>query len=433
MNDVGEKNPPFVEAGLRYYAYSGDKRVIDLVSAMLSYHLTNGTTSATANWPNVPYGSADGGSTLFRGYGSGSGSGYIETDKVGDIGEAYLKLYEYSGDTKYRDAAINSANALTSHIRTGTATKSPWPWRVSAQDNTIAVDYTANVVGTLRLYDGLIRLNLGNVASYTTARQSVLSWMLNFPVKNNKWSNYFNDDNNAISRDGTNYDQFSPMEAAIYLMENPQVDPNWQADVRSLIKFVEDTFVFNTPEPGVQFGANTVAEQIQFMFKTTSATARYGAVNARLYELTGDVVAQDKAYRSLNWATYMMVDTNGAVAAGVNSSTDWWWTDGYSDPGVSYLTSLAAVPEWAPSGQNHLLDSSSVVKSITYATASIGYQTADANSTDIFRTAKIPTQVTAGGTPLVQRTDLSQPGWTYEAGTGLLKIAHTSSTVQIQF
>ena len=91
------------DSGLFYYAYSGNIAMANLVRDVLTYHLDHGMTPSTWNWPGVAYASADAGSLTYAGalYGNaagrGDGVGVIEPDKVGEIGLAFLKYYEFSG------------------------------------------------------------------------------------------------------------------------------------------------------------------------------------------------------------------------------------------------------------------------------------------------------------------------------------------------
>ena len=96
-----------------------------------------------------------------------------------------------------------------------------------------------------------------------------------------------------------------------------------------------------------------------------------------------------------------------------------------------YYYGMAAVPEWAPPGENHLLRSSSVVKSITYTNSGVSYTTWDPASTEVFRLSSVPGEVLANGIPLPRRADLAQPGWTYDENSGVLRVRHDSAT-QIQ-
>ncbi len=88
------------DSAAAYYAYSGDRRVVALVSDLLDYQLAHGTTPANWSWARVPYASSDPGATEYRGAydflydkknpGRGDGYGVIEPDKVGELGVGYL-------------------------------------------------------------------------------------------------------------------------------------------------------------------------------------------------------------------------------------------------------------------------------------------------------------------------------------------------------
>ena len=130
------------------------------------------------------------------------------------------------------------------------------------------------------------------------------------------------------------------MMTARYLLEHPELDADWERHVRDLISWVEVNFAISA------YGANTIREQRAFWYPMGSHTARYASVNALLYEKTGDAVAKEKAYRALNWATYM-ARPNGVVIDGPEVNNQ-WFTDGYGDYIRHFMTSLGAVPAWAP-------------------------------------------------------------------------------------
>jgi len=115
------------DSGVAYYAYSGDRRVVDLVRGLLNYQIAHGTTPTGWKWARSPYASSDHGATEYRGafefqydrqhVGRGDGYGVIEPDKVGELGFGYLRFYELTGDEKYRDAAIACGDALARNVR----------------------------------------------------------------------------------------------------------------------------------------------------------------------------------------------------------------------------------------------------------------------------------------------------------------------------
>ena len=261
-----------------------------------------------------------------------------------------------------------------------------------------------------------------NTAAYRTARQTAWDWLMAYPMKNNNWSNYFEDV--AVQSEITNYNQLIPMMTARYLMNHPETDSNWQTRVEGLISWVESNFA------EVDSGANIIKEQNAFAYPMGSHTSRYASVNALLAELTGNAAAKAKAYYSLNWSTYMATQ-NGVVIDGPQVNNQ-WFTDGYGDYIRHFLTSMQAFPEWAPSGQTHLTGSSSIVKTISYTGNSVSYSTVDPAATDSLRLNFSPSSVLIDGRQLGQSANLNQEGWTYDAGTGVMRIRHDSGrSVQV--
>jgi len=417
-------NAMLIESAIEYYQYSGDSRVITLARNLADHQLAQGMTLPTDNWANVPYASGDAGSMVYKGasYGNstgvGDGAGYIQPDKVGELGLGFLQLYQQTGVTTYRDAAINAANALASHVRTGNATQSPWPFRVKAADNSIREQYSAHVISSIELFDKLIKLNLGTPANYQSARQTAWNWMMQYPMTNNVWANYFED---VGTRSGTdNINSLNPMMTARYLLQYPETDPNWQAHVRGLIAWTEANF------NETQYGANTIKEQQVFPFAMGSHSSRYASVNALLYEKTGDQAAKDKAYRSYNWSTYMM-RSNGVGIDGPSVNNQ-WFTDSYGDYVRHFMVGMGAVTDWAPAAQTHLLESASTVTNIMYTPTLVNYTTFDASSLEKMKVAAVPTSVSVDGVAISQRGDLAAEGWTYDPATTVLQIRHDTGT-----
>ncbi len=423
-----------VDSATAYYAYSGDHQPVNLVQSLLDYQLAHGTTPAGWMWGRVPYASSNAGALDYRGSDGflysqkpnvGDGYGYVEPDKVGELGYGYLRFHELTGNPVYLENALACADALAKNIRAGDAEHSPWPYRVNAETGVIGEEYSANVIGPIKLFAELIRLNMGNIAAYRRARDMAWNWMMKYPMQNHAWSGYFED---VFRFDKpVNDNQYSALETARYLMQHPDEDPDWKKHVPELITWVEKTFIFVDVknEPGVQWGANTVSEQIADMNKMGSHTSRYASVNALWYELTGDSEAKEKAYRSFNWASYMCRE-NGWVNVGpVDQSL--WFSDGYGDYIRHFLAGMGSVPEWAPAGENHLLRSSSVIRMAKYGAKEVSYTAFDADGTEILKLNFVPKSVFTDDKPLTARSTLNAPGWNYEAATGVMRIKRDSA------
>jgi len=413
----------FVE---RLYAYTGDPRTLEFLQNFVDYELEHGTTPANYAWSGVPYPSANPGAREYSGW-SEHGEDFIEPHVVGEDGYAYLRLYEMTGKTKYLQAAIRCAAALVKNFKTGDKDNSPWPFRCHARDGSLANGkgmgpYSANVVEPIMLLDELIRLRQGDVDSYQRVRDGAWTWLMKYPMVNNVWVGYFED----VGPNMENMNQVIPLEFARYVLLHPEKDAQWREHVRQLIEWVK-----STPKwpKYIVHGATVTTEQgdgKSFCCNLPnqccdSHTSRLAAVEAFYYAKTGDAAYQEAAYRSYNWVTYFQGLPGGAHAP---FSTQWWFTDQFSDGPRRMMDAFWAVPEWAPSDESHLLGSLSAVTKISYGTGSVTYSTFDDTSTDVLRLDFVPETVMADGRPLRELHQLSASGYTFDSSSRVLRIRH---------
>ena len=336
------------DSAILYYAYSGDTVVMDRVREMLDHMLKYGTTSVTDSWAQVPYASSDAGNPVYRGgtdtiycdghkpCGRGDGLGYLEPDKVGELGCAYLQYYEFSLDKKYLQAAIHCADALAAHVRPGDESHSPWPFRVDAWSGThIREEYTANAIGPIRLFDELLRLGQGDKKAYARARKMAWEWLMKYPMENQIWTQYF-EDVQIYANYRINRDQYSALETARYLLQHPKKDSQAVAHAKGILDWVTRLFARDSRtmaglhEKGLQWGARVLSEQVNDMDKMASHTARYASVCALYYQVTGDSDFQEQAFRSFNWATYASREDGLVIGGGTDASHQllvfrWLW------------------------------------------------------------------------------------------------------------
>jgi hypothetical protein len=439
------------DSALLFYAYSGDQTVMDRVREMLDHIIRFGTTDAADSWSLVPYSSSDAGELLYRGgtdtiycdkenhtpCGRGDGVGFLEPDKIGELGYAYLQFYEFTLEKKYLRAAVHCADALAAHVRPGDQSHSPWPFRVDARTGArIREEYTANTIGPIRLLDELLRLKLGGQKPYARAREIAWRWLMTYPIRNQVWTQYFEDV--LIYADyQTNRNQYSALETARYLLQHPEKDPDALLHAGRILDWVSSFFATDSVtmaglrEKGRQWGAEVLSEQVNDMDKMSSHTARYASVRALWYEVTGDLDSKERAFRSFNWATYSSRD-DGLVKTSLDEGTGYWFSDGYGDYMRHFQRGLASVPEWAPPDESHLLGSTSVVRSIDYAGHQIDYLTFDKAAREVLRLRDSPTAVCAGGKLLPRLNSLNggAQGYTVEAIAGggfAVRIQHEHS------
>jgi hypothetical protein len=426
-NDVGEKIPNWVESARLYYQYTGDLAPLNYVKRLVDYSLDHGQTPTNHAWPDFPVGTSNAGDTEFRGFTGVWALWDCHIDLAGDIGLAMFQMYQMYDDPKYLNKAIHVADLLASHMVAGNVTNSPWPYVVNSQTGANESHYAASWDGALQLFDLLVKNNQGSVSSYTNARATLKNWLLTYPMQNGNWVDGHSD--NHI--DGTNnWSNTCASDMCLYMLDHPDWDPNFMTDVPKLLKWTEDNFVnVSTPDglPGQYHGAYVPAEQFCYMYRMGYQTARLGAQYAQWYAVTGDATYKDRAYRCFSYNTYMM-QTNGQSSDAPTASVGCWWSDCYGEAPRMYYYGMSAVPEWAPPGENHLLHSSSVVKSVTYTSNSVSYTTFDNGSTETLRLAFTPGSVWVNGASLPGRSDLSQAGWVFTESNGVMRIRHDAGT-----
>ncbi len=432
----------FVDSLVGWYPYSADEEAVRVVRSMLDYQIAHGTTPADWNWPGVPFATNCNDEPQYgrcirdmpREFYGG-----IETDKLGELGVGYALFYEMTADRKYLDAAIHCADALAKHIRPGDDEHTPWPFRVDARTGQVLgwEEYGGMIVATVRLFSELLRLREGDVASYESARQMAWKWILSHPMNSeshayDKWSGYFED----VPKNTENVNQASPTMTSYYLLtrDDPaSVDPEWNNHVGHMIDWVRRTL-----GRGPYFGAWAIDEQgtppsyqgCCSRSGLASDTSRWGAINAMYFEKTGDTQAREDAFRSLNYATYFAASDGRISCCGTGFEGQYWFDDGYADYIRNYMWGMAAIPEFAPVGENHLLRSSSVVQKVTYGDRSIQYETFDSAATEVLRLNFKPVKVTAGGVSLPERQDLREDEYMVKALVGgdfVVRLRHTHS------
>jgi hypothetical protein len=399
-----QHNPAFLNAGfvdsvVAWYPYSGDRRAVATVRAMLDYQLAHGTTPGGWSWPRVPFATSCAGARTYGRCLAGLPRGFyggIEPDKVGLLGRGYLLFYELSGERRFLTAALHAADALARHVRRGDARHSPWPFRVNARNGKVldGAEFGGAVVGPLQLFDDLIELGLGNTAAYERARDLAWAWLLGVQLPRNDWSGFYED----VPYNRASRNQVPPTLTALYLLDGNERDTLWQQHSLALLRYVRARF-----GRGPFAGAWAIDEQRApgkpgccSRVGLGSTTSRWAVANAAYFVRTGDEQARELAIRSLSYATYF-TRSNGLVSCcGQRPQNTYWFSDGYADYLRSFNWAMALLPELAPKRQNHLLGSSSVVRSVSYARNRVTYTTFAPAASEVLRLRFRPTRVSGG-------------------------------------
>jgi hypothetical protein len=398
---------------LKYYPYSGDASHITIVRSMLD-RLWDYRTPGGFAWPDVPYASAQPGTGVYFGA-RADGEYATEPDKVAQVGRAYVDFYELTGEKKYLQVGRRIAEVLAQMVRPGDETHSPWPFRVDVRDGLVVEEYCSHFIPAVRLFDELIRLG---EEDFRAVRDQVWAWIENYPLKNYLWKGHFEDI--RLDPNNENRDQVSPLETARYILQNKDRFPDWAETVRKLIDWVRETLGGHP-----FFTAIPVHEQKFCFFPMGSHTARFACLSALYAESTGDLLYQEQATRSFNWASYM-ANNDGTVLVGVDRPDYYnqcWFTDGYFDFVPHFIEGMAAMPQAAPADSDHMLRSSSVVQEISYQPYLIAYRTFTADGLQKFRLTFQPVQVLAAGKPLTRQVlPEDEPGWSFDPALRVLTV-----------
>lgn len=436
------------------YQYTGDENVRENMKFIADYYLTHSLSPKEAAWANIPF---PYNTLVYSGVFDGDmteGKDVTQPDKAGSFAYELVQLHYttlrrqwqpvYSN--RYLDFAISIANTLATKTQKGDNDNSPMPFKVNAFTGEVAnlknswtgkeiitgkSSYTTNWVGTLRLFEELIKLNKGNVELYQKAHTTIIQWMKTYPLKTNKWGPFFED------VEGWSDTQINAITFAKYMMENPRLFPNWKAEVQGIFEWTYKIMGNNKWE---KYGVIVINEQTAYQTPGNSHSSRQAAAELQYASLTGDSTRTENAIRTLNWATYM-VDVDGKNNY---PKDEVWFTDGYGDYIRHYLRAMGYMPALAPADETHILHSTHALMQVDYAgnfnktlgenvpykdveKVSLYYHCISNSGVQTIKTPTKPSKVLVGKKEILEIQNLDKEGFTWK--NGLLVIRHESENI----
>ena len=371
-----------------YYPYTGDFRAIIPLRNLLDRMLMFPTPDDWA-WPG-----------MVRTQDNDNPDGTylderLECDKAAMVGVAFLDFAKYTGEEKYKAMGEHIAELLLKNIKEGSDKESPLPFRVNMRTGETEDAYTSDMIFVVEFFDKILASDTSlDKAVVKAKRDLAFDWVMNNPVKNGLWSGYFEDIDESL----TNINQFSPMETARYLLNNPASCKDYKQVVLDLLAFVRGRFGGMT-----RFGAASINEQDVCFYEMGSHTARYGSVLARWARETGCEQAKKEAIATLALAEYSAYNVSSKGNISVNSvGLNWagiWNSDSYFDYLPHFLEGMAAWPEIIPEGTDHIFSTTCMLKDVEYASGSVKYTALEPDGTEHLKLSFEP-KVLSGGKPL---------------------------------
>ncbi len=412
-----------IEAFLRYYVYSGNEearvRAVEFADWVLDnltyeYDLLGGLPYSTQVYGNM---------------GGGPDGPSIQLDKAAMFALALLKLHEATGYPYLFEAALDMAETLLAVQKSDGS----WSFRVIPSTGEVYRDYTSHQIPFVRLMADLAgRTGDGR---FQDSSDRAWDWILENPVVTKYWANFYED-----MDDPESLVNFDTLETIRELVARRQGRPAYVTAAHDNFQWIESTFLI-LGEPYAPM-IPTIAEQTGFrdwdgnMVGTTSSTVQWASVGLDLYEALPLPRIRQHALEAAN-VTASVQQEDGrmhTVPADANDGVSLYpvtWYEQCFVPLWSMLEIMEKVPESAPEGETRLLRHSAPIREIRYGGSGVWYRT-NGPGTQTLKVNGRVVRVEAGGRALraVRCTD-SGEGWRYDPKTGLLRIRHTASPVEV--
>ncbi len=430
--DLGQRAAYVLSAFVDYYRYSGDPTAIAHMTLMADFLLGQCQTGPDHPWPGmlisvpvkgVPYGQAD-------------PHGMIQLDIVAEAGLALLRAWQVTGETRWLEACKRWGDFLAAHRNTEPGLP-PWNRYANPEDVSWDDQMTGGVAFLLAFFDELIRVgHRGKDEAIVEARDAGRAWLRDVLLP--RWT--------VDDTWGRNYwDWPDPVQAenvtefvARYMMEHPDVFPNWRHDVRNIVTlFFNRTSVSPASSGDTYSGAWAFPESSGCCGRSlwygpmemATVLAEYGARAESPW-------ATELARRMQILATYDVHETGvvednldgGQIVAGS------WFKITHPMPLKHVLGTMAWMPGLEGANrENHIMRSGAVVRHVTYGKGRIAYTTFDApeNTVDVLRLAFHPERVTLDDEVASRHDTLEANGYRVkDLGNGdcLVSIRHDGRT-----
>ncbi len=424
---LGQRAAYILSGYVDYYRYTGDAAAIAGMSLMADALLDWELTPDDHPWPRFLVSVPKEGEP----YEKANPKGFIQLDIVAEVGLGLVRAYEVVGNERWLEAAQHWADLLVQHQdlrprmppfgRYANPEDAPWP---DIQ--------TGGIVFILEFYDELLRVGYkGETGGLKRARDAGVAWLRDglLPrwLEDQTWGrNYWDWPDYVMAENVTEF-------VARYLMRHPEEFPDWQTQTRNVLSlFINRTSVFEGSNGDVFSGAWAYPESSG----CCGRSLWYGPMELAMVFSEYGARADSEWGRELGrrmqlLATYDVLPTGvvednidgGFIVAGA------WFKIAHPMALKHVLGTLAWAPELGAARENHIMNSTAVVRDLHYRAGRIEYETFDTpkGTTEILRLAFQPEQITAGDKILPLREKLEGKGYSVRAlpgGDWLVTVRH---------
>ena len=431
--DLGQRSAYVLSGLVDYYAYSGDPAAIAHVTLLANHLLDRCQTPDTHPWPKFLISVPNRGKPYY----DCDPKGYIQLDITAEVGIGLLRAYQLVGEKRWLEAAKHWGDLFAEKIDP-TPGKSPWPRYANPED----VEWgdngqRAGVAFELYFLDELIRLgykgkNGAIVRARDIARAYLRDTLLPKWIVNDTFGiNYWDWPSEVQLENVTEF-------ACRYMMDNKHYFPNWKNDVRNVLSlFFNRTSVDPASNGEVYSGAWAYPESSSCCGRSLWYPPMELSWPFAQYAVEAESEwAREIARRSMILATYDIHETGyseDCIDGGpiVNAT---WFKIAHPMALKHCLQVIGWLPElFAPSRENHIVRTTSVVKHVSYRKGLVDYTTFDApsNTKTVLRLSFIPRGVIAGDRRLGIRPKLDANGYSlYKLANGdcIVIIRHDGHT-----
>ncbi len=397
--DLGQRAAYVLSGLVDYYRYSGDATAIGGITLMADYLVRYAQTPDTHPWPrflvSVP--------TRGQAYGVADPHGFIQLDIVAEAGVGLLRAYQLTGNRQWLMAVQHWADLLAERAARQPGVP-PWGRYANPQDVPWEDLQTGGLVFILCLFDELERMGCtgrepGSIPAARRAGEAYLRDVL-LPrwTVDDTWGRNYWDWNDPVQAE--NVTEF----AVRYMMEHPDRFPNWRNDCRNIMSlFLNRTSVATSSNGDVYSGAWAYPESSACCGRSLwYGPMELATVYAQYGELADSAWAREMARRQIILATYDIHET-GVVEDNIDGGqvvAGGWFKIAHPMALKHCLGVIAWQPElFAPSRENHIVRSTSVVSEVRYTPGRVSYTTFDAlpGGSEVLHLAFEPAEVRADG------------------------------------